>query len=221
MDELKRQLGSCMTQAQRTVKKILKDIKTNQNFQNDELRALMGFHPHRKIVKFDHFCKTFVPPFFRPSLAVVTNGEVKPVSWNKCLRNLYGKHDPKQVKRDRIIQAFREEICQSPCMVQAREKFSTGKCAGCSKKTKLHIDHDVLPFAQIMDEFLESKKLDMMTITLNYKEKPFVFKSRKLATEWVAWHDEHATLLGLCKICNSSKGSSGYRRKRFVVAHNA
>lgn len=98
-------------------------------------------------------------------------------------------------------------------MLEARLRYSRGPCPGCNKKVKLHIDHDETPFAQILDEFLKSKKLNLLRVSINYTAKPFTLLSRTLAAEWQAWHDEEATLTGLCKSCNSAKGSGGYRHK--------
>ena len=155
-----------------------------------------------------------MPPYNRPCLTLVRESEVVTVSWVQCLRNLYDLHDPGKCRRQRVIQAFRLEAFDTPSMTEARAKYQTGKCAGCDKRCKLHIDHDGKPFAQILDEFVEHKKLKLDKISVNYTAKPYMLLSRTLAAQWRVWHDEHAELLGLCRKCNSAKGSGGYRHKK-------
>lgn len=212
---LRAKLGHCMAQANRTIAAALKKHALEQPFQDEDLRALMEYHPRKKMKDFAYFARRKVPPFNTVSLTVAYPGHAPvPVSWVKCLQKLYGRHDPERSKRQRAVQAFREEASSSPKMCSARERFNVGACAGCQKRTKLSIDHDEKPFALILDEFLASKRLKLPSVTLNYLAKPFTLASARLADEWRQWHDEHATLIGLCKTCNSAKGSGGYRHKK-------
>jgi hypothetical protein len=213
---LKAALGTCMTRARKHVAETLKKKALNIPFQDENIKALLQFHPRRKIKDYAYLCMRKMPPYNKPCLTVtMTDHRIETVSWTKCVEMLYGKANPERAKKQRVLQAFRDEIACSPKMCEARNKFSAAaRCEGCDKLTKLHIDHDVKPFAMILDDFLESKKLQLLKVTLNFTAKPYMLMSRKLAREWEAYHDEQATLIGLCKECNSSKGSGGYRHKK-------
>lgn len=134
------------------------------------------------------------------------------VSWLNCLRNLYGKFDNTKNRRKMIISAFRMELTlHSKLLEAAKTRFSVGACATCQKEVKLHIDHDVKSFAQILDEFMIHIGKKIVDVKLNYTRNPVRLRCKRTAREWVDWHDQHATLIGLCRTCNSSKGSSGYK----------
>jgi len=213
-DELRAALGATFTKASQHISAFLKTKAMDTAFQHDELRSLMAFHPGRKVQNFLHFCKRSVPPYYRPCLTVsMADRSSQVVSWTKCLQRLYEIENPERAKKLRVVQAFRDAICDSPAMLEAREKYDVGRCEGCEKRVKLHIDHDEKPFAQLLDEFLALKDLQMLKVTINFQTRPYSLLSRRLASEWVKYHDENATLVGLCKSCNSSKGSSGYRYK--------
>lgn len=213
-EALKKALGTCLTRARKHVSELLKKKAMDIPFQDENLRELLLHHPRKKIKDFRYFARRSMPPYFRPCLTVsLPDKTFATVSWTHCLQNLYGKNDPERNKRQRAVHAFREAIAESPRMAEAREKFGVGKCSGCGKRTKLHIDHDETPFAQLLDNFLESKGLKLNKVTIDFRTKPYSLMSKRLTADWIAYHDKHATLQGLCKICNSSKGSGGYRHK--------
>jgi hypothetical protein len=211
---LKDVFGSCFSRARVYVSEFLKSKASDVPFQHPELRELMLYHPGRKVKDFVYFSKKAMPPYNKACLTVMMpDRHVHVVSWVHCLQKLYGKSNPERNRKARALQAFREEISLSPKMVEARDKYGQGQCQVCKKKAKLDIDHDVKPFAMLLDEFLEEKSLSLTKVTLDFRSRPLTLMSRKLASQWVDYHDENATLIGLCKACNCSKGSGGYRHK--------
>jgi len=213
-DELKGQLGCCMTRALKCVRQHIASKKRDLPFQSDILTRLLDHNPCKKVKDVLYFSTKRMPPYYRYCLtATRRNQTVEMVSWQKCVRKLYGKYDKEANARKRAIHAFREEISCSPKMCAAREAVAGQRCKGCDKKAKLAVDHDEIPFAQILDEFLEQEQRKLSETILDYTSKPHLLKSRALASKWVKWHDERAVLIGLCRTCNSSKGSGGYRHK--------
>ena len=218
MQALREELGPNLTKAHKYVSAMLKPYKLNVLFQNEQLRNLVQYSPAKKF-KQDSlvgFMKARRPPYNTACLfAVVGPGSrTVDVSWVKCLRNLYEKHDKNKAKRQRIIRSFRTEAERCKGMQQAHERYEMGCCQSCKKLCKLAVDHDGKPFAQIVDEFLESKGMALESVVLSWNGLNHEFRCRQLATDWHAWHEEHATLIGLCQSCNSSKGSGGYRHKK-------
>lgn len=213
--KLKDCFGRCFTHARTFVSEFLKSKSLDIPFQHEELRELMVYHPGRRVKDFVYFSKRCMPPYNKPCLTVLMpDKQTQVVSWVHCLQKLYGKSNPERNKKLRALHAFREEIACSPKMMEAREKYASGSCEVCKKKAKLDIDHSVKPFAQILDEFLEAKKLSLTKVSLDFRSRPYSLMSRKLASHWVQYHDDNATLAGLCKACNCSKGSGGYRHKK-------
>jgi len=212
---LRNKLGHCKTRAMAYIAKFLKTKKLNEPFQSDLLKALMMHSPKKPTTKILSFSRRPMPPYNTPCLTILTKSyEVVTVSWRQCVEKLYGTYNPERNKKLRILQAFREDVAFSPKMMHAKGCFHLGKCSGCDKLGHLHIDHDVKPFAQILDEFLQHKRIKLLNVKVNYQSKPLTLQSPSLSQAWVEWHDHHATLIGLCKSCNCSKGSSGYKHKK-------
>ncbi len=191
------------------------------------------------VAQIDAFVRMKRPPHNNVCLfAVLSTGRTADVSWLRSVRNLYGRHDEEAEATRRVIAAFRNEIhTSSPKMRDARAAFSVGPCADCGKRRKLAIDHAGTPFAQILDGFLISSRADwaafvdagsggaadavppppfvpsscMGSIALRWYNGAHILADRILARLWCDWHEARAELVGLCKPCNSSKGSGGYR----------
>ena len=214
MSALRAQLGPNLTQAHKRVSALVKAYKLNVAFQNEELAELVKHSPGRRIKNPTGFMKAKRPPYNRPCLFALVGERKVDFSWVKCLRNLYDMHDKAKVKRQRAIAAFRVEAERCKSMVAAHERYDVGGCDCCGKICKLAVDHDGKPFAQIVDEFLASKELTLEEVVLEWNGVAQGFRCRQLASGWHKWHDANATLVGLCRSCNSSKGSGGYRHKK-------
>lgn len=211
-DNLVKHFGSCFTHARKKMSLYIKSKKMDVPFQDEMLKKLLCFHPGKKYKEIMYFSVKKVSPYFKPCLTItLACKSVVVISWIKCLRKIYDLNDPLQNKRLRILSAFRSAVHNTPKMNQARENLK--QCDVCESKNNLHVDHDNKPFAQILDEFLFNKKTKLNKISLNYQTRPYTLLSSRLNKEWVEYHDEHATLIGLCASCNSSKGSGGYRYK--------
>ncbi len=94
-------------------------------------------------------------------------------------------------------------------MQKAREELGT-VCARCCKACrKLVVDHDVKPFVQILDEFLQENSICLEDLKIRGSKTGF--RLRKLGRRWRKFHDANATLVGICAPCNGSLNSRGYR----------
>ena len=192
------------------------------------------------VADIDAFVRMKRPPHNNVCLFAIlrSSGRTSDVSWLRSVRNLYGRHDEEAEATRRVIAAFRNEIhTSSPKMREARAAFTVGPCADCGKRRKLAIDHAGVPFAQILDGFLISSRAEwnafidatrgaadtdrapppfvpsacIGSIALRWYNGAHILADRTLARLWCDWHEARAELVGLCKPCNSSKGSGGYR----------
>jgi hypothetical protein len=214
MEALRAALGPNLTQAHKHVAALVKSYKLNVVFENEELAELVGFSPGRRIKDPTGFMKAKRPPYNRPCLFALVGDRKVDFSWVKCLRNLYDKHDKDKVKRQRAIGAFRVEAERCKSMIAAHGRYDVGSCDACDKICKLAVDHDDKPFAQIVDEFLASSGIALEDVVLEWNGVSHGFRCRQLASQWHKWHDANATLIGLCRSCNSAKGSGGYKHKK-------
>jgi hypothetical protein len=214
-DALRALLGPNLTRATKHVAALIKKRPLNATFVDPMLASLMAHHPTRRAGAVAGFAKARRPPFHHPCLCLVDgDGDLRDAGWRLCLRNLYGRHSKEAENRKRVIGAFRAEAFKTPAMQAAKNRITVGKCAGCDKRCKLAVDHDGMPFAQIMDEFLEAERLEIKDVRLEWRGDDRGFRCRALAARWHGFHDERARLVGLCRSCNSAKGSGGYRRRK-------
>lgn len=207
-------LGPTMAQARRTLAAITKPHRVGQKFASDVLLHLMRFQTTRRVdpASVVHFMRARRPPHNNVCLFAVTGeGQTADVSLTKTVRNLYGRHDKAGERRRNGIAAFRNEAFFTAKMQAARAEFTTGKCAECGRRRKLAVDHCGKPFAQILDEFIAHRGAVFARIGLAWSNGVHTLKHRGLAHAWRAWHDAHAELAGLCRACNSAKGSGGYK----------
>lgn len=227
---LRSELGATMASARRHILALLKPHRLNQRFESDTLLRLMRHQPPPARVNAKHirqFVRQKRPPHNNVCLfAVLRTGHVADVSWLKAVRNLYGRHDKAVDSGRKAISAFRNEAHHTPKMREARSTFTVGPCAECRQRRKLAIDHAGQPFAQILDEFIREQRASdpqgslaqatsMGTIPLAWSNGAYVLADRLLSKRWRDWHEARARLVGVCRRCNSSKGSGGYRYSSF------
>tara|TARA_B100000700_G_scaffold143753_1_gene159721 strand:+ start:461 stop:1153 length:693 start_codon:yes stop_codon:yes gene_type:complete len=220
--ELKEKLKS-MTNGIKIGRHIMNKYKIDDFIENNVIISLLKFHPTKPIdidnlqyliMKIDKRYKTRTI-FYKNK----NSNKVEDISWKKCIRNLFGKYNNENEHRYNIIKAFRNETHKG-----SKKKFYLnntyikngiyiGKCEHCGKTSnKMSTDHYNLSFQEILDMFLKDNNIQLCNITI-YKNKKgkFKIKDRKLANEWLLYHDRYATYRLLCRSCNAHFGSYGYR----------
>ncbi len=207
-------LGKTKTAARRVVSAYLKGMPSDVRMEDPKLQALCQFHPTRKFPASGVvFVQSARPPYFTKALFVeARTGGLLDFSWIKCIENLYGSYTRAKAVQANTLAALRNEAFRSGAMQKAREGLGDS-CARCQKGCrKLVVDHDVKPFAEILDEFLAENGISLSDIKIRGSNTGFRLK--KLGAKWRKFHDAHATLVGLCAACNGSLNSRGYRMKR-------
>jgi hypothetical protein len=207
-------LGKTKTAARRVVSAYLKTMPMDVRVEDPRLQALCQFHPTRKFPATGvGFVQSARPPYFTKALFVeARTGGLLDFSWIKCVENLYGSYTKAKNVRANTLAALRNEAFRSDAMQQARETLGSA-CARCTKECrKLVVDHDVKPFAQILDEFLDDNGISLSDVKIRGSKNGF--RMKKLGSKWRKFHDANATLVGLCAGCNGSLNSRGYRMQR-------
>ena len=207
--------GSSLAKAQRYFGAKMKHFEANKEFKDPELTQLIEHHPTRNIKNIKSFIIKQQPPFNKNSLFVMTKtGGLVDAGMIKCLRNMYGKYSADDEKRKLVLATFRKEASQTKQFQRYKAKYTVGTCSGCFKKCKLALDHKDLSFVQILDMFLDNENLQLTDVGIRWlKRGDYVLKDDSLSEKWRDWHDDHATYQGLCRQCNSAKGSGGYKFK--------
>ena len=208
-------LGKTKTSARRVMSEYLKTVSEGVRIVNDtKLQALCQFHPIRHFPSSVVFSLRRCAPYYSLALYVeAKSGGYVDFSWIKCVDNLYGGYNKDKVKRSNTLAALRNEAFRSTAMQEVRSGLGD-VCTRCEIKCKkLVVDHAEKPFAQIVDEFLESQGAVLNDLKVRGSRSDG-FRLRGLGRAWRKFHDEHATLVGLCAKCNCSLGSRGYRHTK-------
>ena len=91
--------------------------------------------------------------------------------------------------------------------------FETGICDHCSLETQhITVDHFGICYKEIIDRFMNSNSITLENIEIYENDKNTLkLKDIELCSNWKKHHDSIATYRMLCKSCNSSFGSYGYK----------
>jgi hypothetical protein len=208
-------LGKTKTAARRVMSEYLKSIPEGSRLPDDtRLQALSQFHPNKRFPQNVVFVLRRCEPYFTLALHVeAKTGGLVDFSWIKCVDNLYGGYDRDRMRRSNTLNALRNEAFKSTAMQEARARLGN-VCGRCEARCpKLVVDHAGMPFAQIVDEFLKQQGVTFADLKIR-GGKPGSFRLLRLGKAWRKFHDEHATLEGLCATCNCSLGSRGYRHTK-------
>jgi hypothetical protein len=216
--ELVAWLGKSKTAARRTVSEHLRTKPVDTRFDDRWMEALVQYHPNKSFpVKNVVFAICSRPPYFTRSLFVeARTGGLIDCSWVKCIANLFGDYDTDKQAKTKVLSALRNEAFMSEAMQEARGNLGN-QCSKCQKTCKrLVVDHCGKPFAKIVDEFLESQGETLASIKVRFSRGTFKLSTRAMSKAWRSFHDDEATLEGLCAKCNCSLGSRGYRHAKKV-----
>lgn len=211
-DALRAWLGKSKTAARRVVAAYLKTLPVDVRLSGDvRLQALGAQHPTRKIPTEAVFVVGRKAPFHTLALHVESRtGGYVDFSWVKCVENFYGQHSRQKDVRGYTLSALRSEAARSKASQEARNALGD-VCSRCHARChRLVLDHAGMPFAQIVDEFLKLKGLNLEQLRIKGTRRGG-FRLAKFGRAWRKFHDEHAQLEGLCAHCNGSLGSRGYR----------
>jgi hypothetical protein len=209
-------LGKSKTAARRTVSAHLSALPIDTRFSDKWMEALVQYHPNKSYPATGVvFAICARPPYHTRALFVeARTGGLIDCSWIKCIANLYGDYDTEKQAKTRVLSALRNEAFKSKAMQTARESLGN-QCFRCQKICKrLVVDHSKKPFAKIVDEFLESQGETLTSLKVRFSRGTFKLSTRAMSKAWRSFHDDEATLEGLCVKCNCSLGSRGYRHTK-------
>lgn len=191
----------------------------NTPFDDAMLKALVAFHPMCNIKGLDkvkYFEVRTPPPYRKPTLFfLTTDNRLDDVSYKMCLQNLFGRFKMDKMIREEVLFAFRNEAFKYSTRVYLIND-ANGICSHCGQLChEIHIDHYITPFSKLLDDFMNIHKLSFSGVeVINDEKHLYKLKDSDIKTNWVAYHDKHATLRVLCKQCNTTFGSYGYQSQK-------
>jgi hypothetical protein len=217
IDNLKKKYKN-LTQGTKILTLIITTKPIDTPFRDNDIELLIKQHPNEKKIKnIEYLIIRIRPPYNQPALFIknIDNDKEDDVSYKSCLKNLFGKYDREENNKDRILRTFRDSISNSKKKNYFLFNYDNG-CENCSSFDNINIDHYNLSFQKILDNFLSSNS-NIKFLSLKVFENAnniFEFEDKNITEKWIEYHDSRATFRILCKSCNSSNGSYGYKKNK-------
>ena len=207
-----------ITKGTKYVTNIVNTLPLNIPFHDDYIEMLLKCHPNsNKIKNIEYLVVRIRPPFKRKALFIKNKCEEKEddVSYKYCLRALFNKYNKKENNISRIMRTFRDVVSNTKKKEFWSKITSDNICEECGTLIcdKLHIDHFKYTFQQLLDEFIGNNKIIFASIKVFENEgKEYEFEDKELQMNWINYHDNKVIFKALCKTCNLSNGTYGYKK---------
>ena len=187
-------------------------------FRDNDIELLLKCHPNEdKIKDIEYLVVKIRPPFNGKALYIKNycDDTEDDVSYKYCLRALFNKYSKTENNVNRIMKTFRDVISNNK-RKQFFLNFTGNICQQCEEFIDtLHIDHYKYTFQQLLDEFIYDNKIDFSSIkVLENNNNLYEFEDKDLQQNWVNYHDNKAIFKALCKKCNLSNGTYGYKKNK-------
>jgi hypothetical protein len=222
LDSIKQKFKN-LTNGTKYITSIINKQPKDIPFRDEEIELLLKQHPHEgKVKDIEYLVVKIRPPYNTKSLYIknTTDNDEQDVSYKYSLKALYGKYSKETNKHDRTIRAFRDSIGNSK-----KRKFFfennisinedgdyIGLCENCKKTDKIHIDHYIVTFQQILDDFIQERQIDFSNLEVYEEDNLYYFNDNILMQDWINFHDGKVEYRVLCPPCNMSLGSYGYKK---------
>lgn len=211
------------TTGTKMITEYLKTVEIDSEFQNEDLKMILSLHPNNEKNGIDM-------DYFMVKLNIYNNRElnikmkdklIQSVSYKLCLRYLYDK--PKisndKLHRSNVLMSLRHAVWNGK-RAEFVEEIVNDVCCICNSEGNMDVDHYGVSFQEIVDNFfiVNSFKYEDIRVFPNKKINNWYMELEDplIRDKWVKYHDNIAEYRLLCKKCNCSLGSSGYKSKVFV-----
>ena len=211
-----------LTTGTKIIIEYLKTVEIDTEFQNEDFKRILSLHDNpNKNTDIEYFMVKLNIYNKRGLYIKVKNILIDSVSYVLCLRNLYDKPKitPEISHRKDTLMALRNAI-NGGKRAEFKEENKNGYCCICESEENMEVDHYGVSFQEIVDDFfiVNSFKYEDIRVYSNKKINNWYMELEDplISDKWVKYHDDIAEYRLLCKSCNCSIGSSGYKSKVFV-----
>jgi hypothetical protein len=209
-----------ITKVTKHVTSLIDNQPMNMEFRDNDIESLLKCHPNEDKIRDVEYLIVRKHPRFNGKTLYIKNKDSKTeedVSYKYCLRGLFGKYSKAENNLYRIKRAFRDAISDT----KRKDLFlnHVNTCQECGRvDQKVHIDHYRYTFQQLLDEFISENVINFSSIKVfeNIKNE-FEFENNVLKNNWINYHDAKSIFKVLCRICNLSNGTYGYKSINICV----
>jgi len=206
-----------VTNGKRVIKSLLNEKEIGCPFDDKIIHDLMTFHPNGKVNAPEYFVIRISPMYKQRTLYFKNkDADEDSVSYISCIENLLGKYKREKKEELEIIKTFRNAtfddyrrnffsentidnigICSNP---------DCGQKCGQYLETKLHIDHCDKSFKSILDDFISSNNINLLSVSIYWDGMNPHLTDNNLQINWQKYHNENVKYRILCGPCNCSFG---------------
>ena len=198
------------TQGKKTCGDILKTYPIGELFNHPTISAVLEFHPEKDTSELEYCVMRLGEIYRTPTLFYKCPGyEETSISWITCIENLFEKFNSARNHIRDVTQAMRIAITeQTRTFRTANTEDGCSLCKLCNMlcgpgtEKVLHVDHHIIPFKFILEQFCKESALDLTTVEV----VDSLLADTELRQRWETHHAELATYQILCKSCNLTKG---------------
>ena len=209
-----------VTNGRKYVTSIIQEQELNQHFRNEELEAILQYHPNcieKGVSNIDYLAVRIKPPYKGRSLYLKShdNDAEDSISYVNCIESMFDKFD--QSKQDilHIIEAFCNAIHNhyktAFLYTNTRDVDGSryGECSRCKQDVKAEVDHYEMPFKSILNSFCSTYNVKIAKTNVIWENNTPVIEDVTIKNKWIDHHDKIVQYRILCRSCNSSMGSYG------------
>ena len=215
-----------VSQAKKAISIIVKSLPIGAIIKNPIIKELVTHHPTKQINldNVEWFKMKLRAPYNTPALyyKYKNSRNEDDISWNLCIKNLFGKYNRDEEYDKKVKQAFRNDGhigTKSQYFINNttyENNSRMGICNHCHVKTKnINTDHYNLSYKEIFDNFIQLNSLTLREIDIYENDNNEIrLKDEQLALKWLNYHDSRAKYRMLCGPCNSHFGAYGYKNQQ-------
>jgi hypothetical protein len=137
-----------------------------------------------------------------------------PINTNETIVHNEDKTD--KIKSKRIIMSTLRNLINHDTR-KFREMNKIKICELCSSLDNIHVDHYLVSFIEILNNFLELTEINFFEIdsiaNVHTFKKTMEHNKINIAQIWIEYHNEKAKYRFLCRSCNSKVGTYNFKDK--------
>ena len=215
-----------MSQAKKDIGNIVKSLPIGEIVKNPIIKELVTHHPTKQINldNVEWFKMKIRAPYNTPALfyKYKNSRNEDDISWNLCIRNLFGKYNRDEEYDKDVKNAFRNDGhigTKKQYFInntRVENNIFMGICNHCHVKTEnITTDHYNVSYKEIFDNFIQLNSLNLRKIDIFENDNNEIrLKDEQLAFKWLNYHDSRAKYRMLCGPCNSHFGAYGYKNQQ-------
>ena len=189
----------------------VKEYPMYTNFNDEFLQELLTYHPTKNISNIEYLIIKPHDIYRTRSLYYKSKNKKEEVaSYKLCIQNVFEQYsDEKNIKANKIS-SFRNSISNTK-RAEFQSNLKSNCCEDCGVyHSKPHIDHFMIPFKEILEQFLYQSNLKIEEVQTYYNNSQHHILDLEFKNNFIEYHDSIVIYKLLCPECNIGHGTYGY-----------